>query len=123
MPAPYRLALPLGRALADSAPRTASASVTPSDSIIAATPATCGEAMLVPLKVPKISHLSLPPLHTVCCVTATPGAAMATCGPREENHAIWSLSSVALTAKTPGYAAGYPTLRPLLPAAATTTTP
>ena len=47
-------------------------------SIIAATPATCGDAMLVPLNVPKISHLSLPPLHTVCCVTATPGAAMAT---------------------------------------------
>src|SRR6202020_2145062 len=89
----------------------------------AAAPATCGEAMLVPFNVPKISQWFLPPSHTVCCVTATPGAAIAISGPRDENQAILSFASDALTATTPSYAAGHPTLLPLFPAAATTTTP
>ena len=55
----------------------------------------------MPLNVPNSSHLSRPLSQIVCCVTATPGAPIAICGPREENHAMLSFESVALTAMTP----------------------
>jgi hypothetical protein len=41
----------------------------------------------------------------VCCVTPTPGAPIATSGPRDENHAMPSFLSVALTAIAPSFAA------------------
>lgn len=102
MPAPKRAWSPLGRADAASADVTASGRVSPSPTSSAAAPATWGAAMLVPLKTPSCSHLFLPASHTVCWTTATPGAAIASWGPREENHARPSFRSVALTATTPG---------------------
>ena len=48
---------------------------------------------------------------------------MVTSGPREEKKAIWSPSSMALTAMAPGALAGDSTKRPLLPAAHTTVAP
>ena len=59
-----------------------------------------------PLNVPYCSPHLVRSQCTVCCVTFTPGAAMTTSLPRDENHASLSFESVALTAMTPGYAAG-----------------
>jgi hypothetical protein len=79
----------------------ASGSVTPWLTSIAAAPATCGVAMDVPLKAGYRSHLPLPPLQIVCWTTSTPGAAISTCGPRDENVAILSSRLLALTPMTP----------------------
>ena len=69
----------------------------------AATPATCGQAMLVPLIV-------VVPPPSLSDSTLTPGAQRSTSGPRLLNGAMTLEESMAETAMTFRYLAGNPTL-------------
>jgi hypothetical protein len=92
----------------------------------AAHAATCGVAIDVPLRIPYPYAGWAPLFVAIVLAIETPGAEMSTVSFRVEKLATVSVRSVAPTPMTPVHAAGASTrllVAPLLPAAATTTTP
>jgi hypothetical protein len=87
---------------------------------MAATPATIGDEYEVPV---TEAVAMLGPGASAVVTMPTPGAASVIHGPWFENHANCPCASVAVTARTPGIAAGkLGTPAAWLPEAATTTT-